>query len=89
MWGTISTSFRNGTESRESLPLWNGAELGNTSERFPEGTATRPACRNGTESPEMLPLRQTVTMFTASQPLKKTFRPPPFDFGQVTSGILS
>jgi len=54
--GLTTTVCRNGTESRDSLPLWNGAERGNGSERPLGGTATKPACRNGTESRESLPL---------------------------------
>ena len=47
---------RNGTESRESLPLWFGAKRENGSERPLEGTATIPVYRNGTKSRDSLPL---------------------------------
>lgn len=47
---------RNGTETRDSLPLWFGAKRENGSERPLEGAATIPVYRNGTESRDSLPL---------------------------------
>ena len=48
--------FRNGTELRDLLPLWNGTARGIGSVRLFEGDASVRAYRNGTESRDLLPL---------------------------------
>lgn len=48
--------YHNGTELRDSLPLWNGAARRISSERFLERVAAIPVCHTGTKSRDLLPL---------------------------------
>ena len=66
--GHFLTVCHNGTELRDSLPVWNGAEWGNGSEPPLGGAATKPACRNGTESRKSLPLWNGAERENGSEP---------------------
>ena len=65
--GTGNQANRNGTELRESLPLWNDAEVDTASERPIGGGAGNQANRNGTELRESLPLWNDAEVDTASE----------------------
>ena len=64
--GAAVCAYRNGTESRYLLPLWNGAARGIGSVRLLEGGAAVHACHNGTESRDLLPLWNGV-IFTSGE----------------------
>ena len=65
--GAGNQANRNGTELRESLPLWNDAEVDTAPERPIGGGAGNQANRNGTELRESLPLWNDAEVDTASE----------------------
>ena len=56
MQGVQKSGVRNGTESRELLPLWKRAGCKRSAVEAIEVVGMRCAYRNGTESRETLPL---------------------------------
>ena len=56
MQGVQKSGVRNGTESRELLPLWKRAGCKRSAGEAIEVVGMRCAYRNGTESRETLPL---------------------------------
>ena len=65
--GTGNQANRNGTELRESLPLWNDAEVDMASEWPIGGGVGNQANRNGTELRESLPLWNDANGDTTSE----------------------